>query len=161
MGVFLIDCEWGRLCAGEASRGILREGGLGGQGVWVGKPAIGVRGGCVAWGARGVPDAGVAAPQPVHRRPKVGAYGGERTTTSITFLSQAAVAASVPQRLGLRKTVSSVRGCRSVTKADMVHNHWTPHMEIDAQTYEVRADGQLLTCEPATELPMAQRYFLF
>jgi urease subunit alpha len=71
------------------------------------------------------------------------------------------VAASVPQRLGLRKAISSVRGCRSVRKADMVHNGWTPHMQIDAQTYEVRADGELLTCEPATELPMAQRYFLF
>ena len=68
---------------------------------------------------------------------------------------------SVPARAGLGKTVATVRGCRSVTKRDMVHNDWLPRMEIDAQTYEVRADGQLLTCEPATELPMAQRYFLF
>ncbi len=125
------------------------------------KPSLILKGGFIAMAAMGDPNASIPTPQPVHMRPMFGSYGGARATTSITFLSQAAVAASVPQRLGLRKAISSVRGCRSVRKADMVHNSWTPHMEIDAQTYEVRADGELLTCEPATELPMAQRYFLF
>ena len=125
------------------------------------KPSLVLKGGFIAMAAMGDPNASIPTPQPVHMRPMFGSYGGALTTTSITFLSQAAVAASVPQRLGLRKSISSVRGCRSVRKADMVHNHWTPHMEIDAQTYHVRADGELLTCEPATELPMAQRYFLF
>ncbi|NBU50926.1 MAG: urease subunit alpha, partial [Betaproteobacteria bacterium] len=125
------------------------------------KPSLVLKGGFIAMAAMGDPNASIPTPQPVHMRPMFGSYGGALTTTSITFLSQAAVAASVPQRLGLRKSISSVRGCRSVRKADMVHNHWTPHMEIDAQTYDVRADGELLTCEPATELPMAQRYFLF
>ncbi|MFM2186892.1 MAG: urease subunit alpha [Pseudomonadota bacterium] len=125
------------------------------------KPSLILKGGFIAMAAMGDPNASIPTPQPVHMRPMFGSFGGARDTTSITFLSQAAVAASVPQRLGLRKAISSVRGCRSVRKADMVHNGWTPHMEIDAQTYEVRADGELLTCEPATELPMAQRYFLF
>ena len=125
------------------------------------KPSLILKGGFIAMAAMGDPNASIPTPQPVHMRPMFGSFGGARATTSITFLSQAAVAASVPQRLGLRKAISSVRGCRSVRKADMVHNGWTPHMEIDAQTYEVRADGELLTCEPATELPMAQRYFLF
>ena len=125
------------------------------------KPSLILKGGFIAMAAMGDPNASIPTPQPVHMRPMFGSFGGARATTSITFLSQAAVAASVPQRLGLRKAISSVRGCRSVRKADMVHNGWTPHMEIDAQTYEVRANGELLTCEPATELPMAQRYFLF
>jgi urease subunit alpha len=90
-----------------------------------------------------------------------GSFGGALARGSLSFVSQAALEAGVPQQLGLRKTVSAVRGCRTVKKADMVHNHATPVMAIDAQTYQVRADGQLLTCEPATELPMAQRYFLF
>jgi urease subunit alpha len=94
-------------------------------------------------------------------RPMFGSFGGACARGSLTFLSQAAIAAGVPARAGLVKPVSAVRGCRTVTKRDMVHNDWLPRMEIDAQTYEVRADGQLLTCEPATELPMAQRYFLF
>jgi urease subunit alpha len=125
------------------------------------KPSLVLKGGFIAMAAMGDPNASIPTPQPVHMRPMFGSFGGARATTSITFLSQAAVAASVPQRLGLRKAISSVRGCRTVRKADMVHNGWTPHMQIDAQTYEVRADGQLLTCEPAAELPMAQRYFLF
>ncbi|MFM8929916.1 MAG: urease subunit alpha [Betaproteobacteria bacterium] len=125
------------------------------------KPSLVLKGGFIAMAAMGDPNASIPTPQPVHMRPMFGSYGGARAATSLTFLSQAAVAASVPQRLGLRKAISSVRGCRSVRKANMVHNGWTPHMEIDAQTYEVRADGELLSCEPAAELPMAQRYFLF
>jgi urease subunit alpha len=90
-----------------------------------------------------------------------GSFGGATARTSLTFLSQAGVAAGVAQSCGLHKRVAAVRGCRTVKKTDMVHNHYTPVMEIDAQTYSVRADGQLLTCEPAKVLPMAQKYFLF
>jgi len=125
------------------------------------KPALVLKGGFIALAAMGDPNASIPTPQPVHMRPMFGSFAGACTRGSLTFLSQAAVAAGVPARAGLAKTVSAVRGCRSVTKRDMVHNDWLPRMEIDAQTYEVRADGQLLTCEPATELPMAQRYFLF
>jgi urease subunit alpha len=125
------------------------------------KPALVLKGGFIAMAAMGDPNASIPTPQPVHMRPMFGSFAGACTRGSLTFLSQAAVAAGVPARAGLAKTVSAVRGCRTVTKRDMVHNDWLPRMEIDAQTYEVRADGQLLTCEPATELPMAQRYFLF
>ena len=125
------------------------------------KPALVLKGGFIAMAAMGDPNASIPTPQPVHMRPMFGSFAGACTRGSLTFLSQAAVAAGVPARAGLAKPVSAVRGCRTVTKRDMVHNDWLPRMEIDAQTYEVRADGQLLTCEPATELPMAQRYFLF
>jgi urease subunit alpha len=125
------------------------------------KPALVLKGGFIAMAAMGDPNASIPTPQPVHMRPMFGSFGGACTRGSLTFLSQAAVAAGVPARAGLAKPVSAVRGCRTVTKRDMVHNDWLPRMEIDAQTYEVRADGQLLTCEPAAELPMAQRYFLF
>jgi len=125
------------------------------------KPALVLKGGFIAMAAMGDPNASIPTPQPVHYRPMFGSFGGALAQGSLTFLSQAGAAAGVPARAGLRKTIATVRGCRSVTKRDMVHNDWLPKMEIDAQTYEVRADGQLLTCEPATELPMAQRYFLF
>ena len=125
------------------------------------KPSLVVKGGFIAMAAMGDPNASIPTPQPVHYRPMFGSFGGAVARTSLTFLSQGAVAAGVGNTLGLTKTLGVVRGCRSVKKADMVHNHCTPVMEIDAQTYTVRADGQLLTCEPATVLPMAQRYFLF
>ena len=125
------------------------------------KPALILKGGFIAHAAMGDPNASIPTPQPVHYRPMFGSFGGALAQGSLTFLSQAGVAAGVPARAGLRKTIATVKGCRTVTKRDMVHNDWLPKMEIDAQTYEVRADGQLLTCEPATELPMAQRYFLF
>ncbi|WP_374320355.1 urease subunit alpha [Aquabacterium sp.] len=125
------------------------------------KPSIIMKGGFIAAAAMGDPNASIPTPQPVHYRPMFGAFGGATARTSLTFMSQAAVQAGLPEQYGLKKTVSAVKGCRSVKKADMVHNHYTPVMEIDAQTYQVRADGQLLVCEPATELPMAQRYFLF
>jgi urease subunit alpha len=107
----------------------------------------------------GDPNASIPTPQPVHYRPMFGSFGAALSQGSLTFVSQAG-RASV-ERLGLTKTLAPVKACRSVKKADMVHNHYLPTMEIDAQTYEVRADGVLLTCEPAKELPMAQRYFLF
>ncbi len=125
------------------------------------KPALILKGGFIAMAAMGDANASIPTPQPVHYRPMFGSYGGALTQGSLTFVSQAGVAAGVPARAGLHKTIATVKGCRTVTKRDMIHNDWLPKMEIDAQTYEVRADGQLLTCEPATELPMAQRYFLF
>jgi urease subunit alpha len=125
------------------------------------KPALILKGGFIAAAAMGDPNASIPTPQPVHYRPMFGSYGGALAAGSLTFVSGVALAAGVPDRLGLRKTVSAVRGNRTVKKGDMVHNGLTPVMEIDAQTYSVRADGQLLTCEPATVLPMAQRYFLF
>jgi urease subunit alpha len=125
------------------------------------KPALVLKGGFIAMAAMGDANASIPTPQPVHYRPMFGSYGGALTQGSLTFLSQAGIAAGVPARAGLHKPVAAVKGTRSVSKRDMIHNAWLPKMEIDAQTYEVRADGQLLICEPATELPMAQRYFLF
>ncbi len=125
------------------------------------KPSLVMKGGFIASAAMGDPNASIPTPQPVHYRPMFGAFGGALHKGSITFLSQAAAAADAPDMLGLRKHIAVAKGCRSVKKRHMVHNHYAPRMEIDAQTYQVRADGQLLTCEPAAVLPMAQRYFLF
>jgi urease subunit alpha len=125
------------------------------------KPSLILKGGFIASAAMGDPNASIPTPQPVHYRPMFGNFGGAVAAGSLTFMSRAAADAGLGERLGLRKTVAAVRGNRSVKKGDMVHNGLAPVMEIDAQTYAVRADGQLLTCEPATVLPMAQRYFLF
>ena len=125
------------------------------------KPSIIMKGGFIAAAAMGDPNASIPTPQPVHYRPMFGSYGGALSRSSLTFMSQAAIAAGKHQEYGLKKQVVAVKGNRSVTKRDMVHNAYLPTMEIDAQTYQVRADGVLLTCEPATELPMARRYFLF
>jgi len=125
------------------------------------KPSLILKGGMIAAAAMGDPNASIPTPQPVHYRPMFGSYGSAMDATCLTFVSQASVAAGVPEKLGLRRRVEAVRNTRSITKADMVHNGFTPNIEVDPQTYEVRADGVLLTCEPATELPMAQRYFLF
>lgn len=125
------------------------------------KPFVVLKGGSIALAAMGDPNASIPTPQPVHFRPQFGSLGGALARSSLTFVSQAGLQAGVGQRFGLQKTLSAVQGCRKATKLDMVHNAWLPKMEIDAQTYTVRADGQLLTCEPATVLPMAQRYFLF
>lgn len=123
------------------------------------KPALILKGGFIAAAAMGDPNASIPTPQPVHYRPMFGAFGGALSQGSLTFVSQSGQAHA--EKLGLAKTLVPVHGCRSVKKTDMVHNHYLPTMEIDAQTYEVRADGVLLTCEPAKSLPMAQRYFLF
>ena len=125
------------------------------------KPSLVMKGGFIAAAAMGDANASIPTPQPVHYRPMFGAYGGAMGKTSITFVSQASLANGTVESLSLHKHLSAVKGCRTVKKAHMVHNAYTPKMDIDAQTYEVRADGQLLTCEPATVLPMAQRYFLF
>jgi urease subunit alpha len=106
-------------------------------------------------------NASIPTPQPVHYGPMFGSYGGALAHTSLTFVSQAALASGVVERYGVHKPLAAVRACRTVKKADMAHNDYLPVMQIDAQTYEVRADGQLLTCEPAAVLPMARRYFLF
>ncbi|GAA6140221.1 urease subunit alpha [Hydrogenophaga sp. 5NK40-0174] len=125
------------------------------------KPFQVVKGGTIALAAMGDPNASIPTPQPVHYRPMFGSYGRSLTAGSVTFVSQAAQAANVGQRYGLQKATVAVQNCRKVTKADMVHNSYLPTMEIDHQRYTVRADGELLTCEPAKELSMAQRYFLF
>ncbi len=125
------------------------------------KPACILKGGSIAMAAMGDPNASIPTPQPVHYRPMFGAFGGSTARSSLTFVSQAAFDAGVQQRYGLQKTVSAVRNIRGVRKQHMVHNGLAPRMEIDAQTYTVRADGELLVCEQATSLPMAQRYFLF
>jgi urease subunit alpha len=125
------------------------------------KPTVVIKGGSIALAAMGDPNASIPTPQPVHYRPQFGALGGALAKGSLTFVSQAAQAAGVAQRYGLHKTTVAVKGCRGINKTDMVHNAYLPVMDIDAQRYTVRADGVLLTCEPATRLPMAQRYFLF
>jgi urease subunit alpha len=125
------------------------------------KPSIILKGGFIAMAAMGDPNASIPTPQPVHYRPMFGSFGGAVAKGSLTFVSQAAQAAGVKERFGLAKTLSAVKNIRSVRKQLMVHNNYLPRMEIDPQTYLVRADGQLLTCEPATSLPMTQRYFLF
>ncbi len=125
------------------------------------KPALVLKGGSIALAAMGDPNASIPTPQPVHYRPQFGALGSALARGSLTFVSQAAQSAGVAQRYGLAKTTVAVQNCRNVTKAHMVHNSYLPVMEIDPQRYTVRADGVLLTCEPASQLPMAQRYFLF
>jgi urease subunit alpha len=125
------------------------------------KPSMVLKGGMIAAAQMGDPNASIPTPQPVHYRPMFGAFGGALTRSSLTFVSQAGLQSHIGQRFGLQKALVAVEGCRRVAKANMVHNSYTPHMEIDAQTYQVRADGLLLTCEPAVSLPMAQRYFLF
>jgi urease subunit alpha len=125
------------------------------------KPAIIIKGGLIAAAPMGDPNASIPTPQPVHYRPMFGAMGRACTSTSMIFMSQAGIAAGVPQQLQLQSMIGTVKGCRTVNKNDMVHNSYQPTIDVDSQTYEVRADGQLLVCEPATELPLAQRYFLF
>ncbi len=126
------------------------------------KPEMVLLGGSIAAAPMGDPNASIPTPQPMHYRPMFAAYGKLRTSSSVTFVSQASLDGGLSQRLGVAKklvAVSNVRG--GISKASMIHNSLTPHIEVDPETYEVRADGELLTCEPATVLPMAQRYFLF
>ncbi|MCL4860063.1 MAG: urease subunit alpha [Caldilineaceae bacterium] len=125
------------------------------------KPEMVVKGGMIAWSVMGDANASIPTPQPVLYRPMFGSFGKATAATSVTLLSQAAVEAGIPEQLGLAKAIVPVAKCRAVGKADMIHNDATPVIEVDPETYEVRADGELLTCEPASELPMAQRYFLF
>jgi len=125
------------------------------------KPALILKGGFIAMAAMGDPNASIPTPQPVHYRPMFGSFGGALHAGSITFVSQAGLAAGVKERYGLHKNVAAAKDIRRIRKQHLVHNAYLPKMEIDPQTYAVRADGHLLTCDPATILPMAQRYFLF
>ncbi len=125
------------------------------------KPSLIMKGGMIAAAPMGDPNASIPTPQPVHYRPMFGAYGGARLATRMTFLSKAGVDAGIPNQLGLHSLIGTVKACRSVKKTDLIHNSYLPNIEVDSQTYEVRADGELLTCEPADVLPLAQRYFLF
>lgn len=125
------------------------------------KPALVVKGGLIAAAPMGDINASIPTPQPVHYRPMFGTLGAARHATRMTFLSQSAAARGVAAELKLASLIGVVRGCRSVRKGDMRHNGHLPHIEVDSQTYQVRADGELLVAEPASVLPMAQRYFLF
>lgn len=125
------------------------------------KPSLILKGGSIAMAAMGDPNASIPTPQPVHYRPMFASFGRSLHLSSLTFVSQSAFASNKAAQYGLQKTISAIGRTRNLTKQEMLLNDYTPHMEVDPQTYSVRADGQLLTCEPATELPMAQRYFLF
>ena len=125
------------------------------------KPSMVIKGGQIALAAMGDPNASIPTPQPVHYRPQFGAFGRALADSSLTFVSQAALEAGLPAQLGLARRAVAVRGMRALRKTDLIHNTAMPTIEVDPQTYQVRADGVLLTCEPATVLPMAQRDFLF
>ena len=125
------------------------------------KPTLILKGGAIASSLMGDANGSIPTPQPVHYRPMFASYGGSRHATSLTFISQAAADAGVPEKLGLKKQIGIVKGCRDVQKTDLIHNGYLPHIDVDPQTYQVKADGVLLWCEPADVLPMAQRYFLF
>jgi len=125
------------------------------------KPSLIMKGGMIAAAPMGDPNASIPTPQPVHYRPMFGAYGKALSNTCVSFMSQAAVDAGVNDQLGLNKKVVAVKNTRNITKKDMIHNDYMPTISVDPQTYEVKADGELLTCEPAVTLPLAQRYFLF
>ncbi|QLE44044.1 urease subunit alpha [Nostoc sp. C052] len=125
------------------------------------KPEIVIKGGMIAWAQMGDANASIPTPQPVYMRPMFGSFAGARHATSLTFVSQAALEKEIPSQLGLQKAAVAVSGTRQLSKRDMKLNDALPHIEVDPETYQVRADGELLICEPATVLPMAQRYFLF
>ncbi|AHL31943.1 urease subunit alpha [Pseudomonas brassicacearum] len=125
------------------------------------KPTLILKGGAIAASLMGDANASIPTPQPVHYRPMFASFGGSRHATSLTFISQAAAEAGLPEQLGLKKRIAVVKGCRDVQKTDLIHNDYLPSIDVDPQTYQVKADGVLLWCEPAEILPMAQRYFLF
>jgi urease subunit alpha len=126
------------------------------------KPDLVIKGGAIAAAPMGDPNASIPTPQPVHYRPMFGSFGRALASTSVTFVSQVAVENGLAARLGVQKPLVAVENVRGgIGKKDMIHNNATPHIEVDPETYDVRADGELLVCEPAKVLPMAQRYFLF
>ena len=125
------------------------------------KPEMVIIGGSIACAQMGDPNASIPTPQPVYTRPMFGAFGGSVQNSAVSFVSAAAQDAGIAETLGLAKTTVPVEHTRTISKADMVHNDYCPKIEVNSETYEVRADGELLTCEPASELPMAQRYFMF
>ena len=125
------------------------------------KPSMVIKGGMIAMAPMGDPNASIPTPQPVHYRPMFGSYGRARNSTTMTFISQSAHSHGIVEQYGLANLIGIVKNCRDVKKSDMIHNDYLPEVEVDPQTYQVRADGELLVCEPADILPMAQRYFLF
>ncbi len=126
------------------------------------KPDCVIKGGSIVAAPMGDPNASIPTPQPVHYRSMFGAFGRARTASSVVFTSKAAVQAGLSRKLGIQKKLVAVQNTRGkISKKSMIHNNATPQIEVDAETYEVRADGELLTCAPANVLPMAQRYFLF
>jgi len=125
------------------------------------KPEMVLIGGSIACAQMGDPNASIPTPQPVYTRPMFGAFGRSVENSAVSFVSAAAQDAGIGDALSLAKTTVAVANTRSISKADMVHNAYCPQIEVHPETYEVRADGELLTCEPAAELPMAQRYFMF
>ncbi len=125
------------------------------------KPEIVIKGGLIAWSQMGDPNASIPTPEPIHVRPMFASFGGAIAATSLSFVSQAAIDEGIPAQIGLQTPAIAVAKTRQLSKRDMKLNDATPDIQVDPETYEVRADGELLTCEPATVLPMAQRYFLF
>jgi urease subunit alpha len=125
------------------------------------KPSLILKGGLIAAAPMGDPNASIPTPQPVHYRPMFAALGSACQATSMTFLSKAAADSGLAEVLGLKKQIGVVKNTRTVGKKDLVYNSYQPVIEVDSQTYQVRADGELLVCEPAEVLPLAQRYFLF
>ncbi len=125
------------------------------------KPALIIKGGMIIAAPMGDPNASIPTPQPVHYRHMFGALGKARGKTTMTFLSEAAIQGGVHQQLNLQSLIGHVKGCRNISKSSMIHNDYMPEITVDSQTYQVHADGELLICEPASELPMAQKYFLF
>jgi urease subunit alpha len=125
------------------------------------KPDCIIKGGTIVAAQMGDPNASIPTPQPVHYRPMFGAFGKALTASSVVFASKAAVKAGLGRKLGVSKELVAVSNTRKISKKSMVHNDATPDLHVDPETYEVRADGELLTCEPAEVLPMAQRYFLY
>ena len=125
------------------------------------KPDLVLKCGTIAAAAMGDPNASIPTPQPVYTRPMFGSFGRSLENSSITFVSESSLQNGIGAELELRKNTVAVKNTRNITKSDMVYNNLCPNIEVDPETYEVRADGSLLTCEPASELPMAQRYFLY
>jgi len=117
--------------------------------------------GTIVMAQMGDPNASIPTPQPVYSRPMFGAFGRSVERSAVLFVSEAAQAAGIGANLGLAKDTLAVKGTRDIGKKDLIHNNFTPEVHVDPETYEVRANGELLTCEPASELPMAQRYFMF
>ena len=147
--------EVGSVEAGKLADLVLWKPGLFGA-----KPEMIVKGGTIAWAQMGDPNASIPTPQPVTMRPMFGATSNPGSH-SLAFVSQAAVDAGIQDQFGLRKQVSAVKNCRTVTKADMVHNDSTPDIQVDPETFEVVADGETLFCDPVSKVPLGQRYFLF
>jgi urease subunit alpha len=125
------------------------------------KPTLILKGGAIASAVMGDINGSIPTPQPVHYRPMYASLGAACHSTSLTFVSQVALEEGIGEKHGLQKRLVAVQGCRTVQKADLIHNSYQPKIDVNPQTYQVYADGQLLWCEPASELPMAQRYFLF